>query len=133
MLVIDTGSGNLAVDSSICEGCFGSSRYDFEHSATASPLHCTGAGTCPCTSSCECDVSRDACLFSISYVDGSGWTALAINDTVALTGNALPKWCKRAEAVFSMTMTGLWCVWSLFLKKIMIIIIKIVRAHCQLQ
>lgn len=84
MLVIDTGSGNLAVDSTLCEGCFGASRYDFEHSATAAVLPCAATGHCACTTGCECDPSVDACVFSVSYVDGSGWLAVAVNDTVAL-------------------------------------------------
>ena len=88
-VLIDTGSGNLAVDSVGCEGCVGSSGYAIGSTGTIYP--CKNSQDCVCTEECTCshnsnNYDESICEFGVNYVDGSGWTAVKVNDKVTLGG-----------------------------------------------
>jgi len=88
-VLIDTGSGNLAVDSVSCvnNGCVGSAGYEAGRSANLYP--CQKSSDCSCTEKCTCshnpgDYTEALCEFGVTYVDGSGWTAVKVTDNVTL-------------------------------------------------
>ena len=86
-VLIDTGSGNLAVDSVHCIGCVGSSGY--QAGSTATVYTCQNAQDCSCTEQCSCShntqsYDNSVCEFGVNYVDGSGWQAVKVYDYVTL-------------------------------------------------
>lgn len=84
-VILDTGSGTLAVKGSNCSSCVeeGGSIYDPTQS---SPTYfdCQ-TSNCASYSDAQC-TDDDTCLITTSYGDGSSWTGLAINDTMNTAG-----------------------------------------------
>lgn len=101
-VVLDTGSANLGVSSTYCahgHGCGPGPGYDFTQSSTAQPLKCATAGDCAAKcAECTCrpwpptahsDGAAGVCVFHTGYVDGTGWDAMVVYDTVAINGTTI--------------------------------------------
>lgn len=81
---VDTGSSDLAVVSSRLPSPPAKLPVynPWAHSDTASPVPCS-------SSSVYCSCKSNVCDYSISYLDGSGYTADVFEDTITFPGSAL--------------------------------------------
>ena len=100
-LVFDTGSSNLGVAGSMCTSpaCGTGATFSVINSTTATPFTCKVPKDCH-TRCPECDCVQmgadsahlrgigagvtKVCAFSTFYVDGTGWTAMLVEDDVSI-------------------------------------------------
>eukprot|EP01119_Soliformovum_irregulare_P006784 TRINITY_DN19209_c0_g1_i1.p1 TRINITY_DN19209_c0_g1~~TRINITY_DN19209_c0_g1_i1.p1 ORF type:complete len:438 (+),score=75.41 TRINITY_DN19209_c0_g1_i1:3-1316(+) len=79
-VLLDTGSGTMAVYGSTCQECAlqGVTMFNPGSSSSFELLGCQGSG-------CVCN-SRGQCFSTASYGDGSGWSGIAGRDDLTIGG-----------------------------------------------